>query len=185
MKWPLWLRGATLLKSVAAIEATASFFKAAAGAIGFAFIEAAFWRTFTIGASGGAGTIFPFATWMRVGAGAMSIRAAEAPLAAWRPLALLFPRTWSETAACAIPEGGAFARRRRSGAGGFGKAGLVLLQTGVESGLHFVCFSIGYEFLLFDNLGQCAFDIALLFAIERERCKLTRGGEAVDDIANA
>jgi hypothetical protein len=37
----------------------------------------------------------------------------------------------------------------------------------------------------FGDLRQCAFDVELLIAAEREGCELTRGGEPVDDVANA
>ena len=103
----------------------------------------------------------------------------------WALAPLLFPWAWGEAAARAIAEGGAFAWCCRGGSCGFGETGLVLLQTGVEGRLNFICFSSGYGFFLFDDLGERAFDIELFFAAKREGGELAGGGEAVNDIANA
>jgi hypothetical protein len=64
----------------------------------------------------------------------------------------------------------------------FGQIRLVLFEPRVFSDC---TGSENDRLFFFRDLRQCAFDVELLIAGEREGCELARGGESVDDIADA
>ena len=64
----------------------------------------------------------------------------------------------------------------------FGQIRLVLLETCVFSDC---AGSENDRLFFFRDLRQCAFDVELLITGEREGCELARGGEAVDNVADA